>query len=46
MRGANGAETIIKVKRELVEKYAKAPWEKCEEYANEVMVSIDSQLFE
>ncbi|MEM3703632.1 MAG: FmdE family protein [Candidatus Bathyarchaeia archaeon] len=44
--GVNGAETIIRVKRSLVEKYAKVPWEKCEEYANEVMVSGDSQLFE
>jgi riboflavin transporter FmnP len=44
--GANGAETTIRVKRSLVEKYAKVPWEKCEEYANEVMISGDNQLFE
>lgn len=45
-RGANGGETTIRVKKSLVEKYAKAPWEKCEEYAEEVIVSGDSQLFE
>lgn len=44
--GANGEETTIRVKRSLVEKYAKVPWEKCEEYAEEVMKSSDSQLFE
>lgn len=43
--GVNG-ETTIRVKRSLVEKYAKVPWEKCEEYAKEVMVGSDSQLFE
>ncbi|MEM3054765.1 MAG: FmdE family protein [Candidatus Bathyarchaeia archaeon] len=45
-RGVNGGETTIRVKRSLIEKYAKVPWEKCEEYAKEVMVSGDSQLFE
>ena len=45
-RGANGGEITIRVKRSLVEKYAKVPWEKCEEYAKEVMVGSDNQLFE
>jgi formylmethanofuran dehydrogenase subunit E len=43
---SNGGEVTIKVKRSLVEKYAHVPWEKCEECAEEVMKSIDSQLFE
>ncbi len=45
-KGANGREATIRVKKSLIEKYAKVPWEKCEEYAKEVMVSSDSQLFE
>jgi len=44
--GSNGGETTIRVKRSLVEEYSRVPWEKCEEYAEEVMRSSDSQLFE
>lgn len=44
--GAKGGEIIIRVKRSLVEKYAKVPWEKCEKYAKEVMICSESQLFE
>jgi uncharacterized protein Yka (UPF0111/DUF47 family) len=32
--------------RDLVKKYAEGPWEKCEEYAHEVMKSEDEGLFE
>jgi len=42
----NNREIIVKVKQVLVEKYAEAPWEKCEEYAREVVVSDGDQLFE
>lgn len=42
----DGEEFIVKVKRSLVEKYAKGPWEKSEEYAYEVIRSDDEQLFE
>lgn len=44
--GNNGGEITIRVKRRLLEKYARVPWEKCEEYAEEVMKSGGSQLFE
>lgn len=44
--GGNGGETTIKVKKSLLERYVQGPWEKCEEYANEVMEKGDSQLFE
>jgi formylmethanofuran dehydrogenase subunit E len=44
--GNNGGETTIRVKRSLVEEYAQVPWEKCGEYAEEVMRSSGSQLFE
>jgi len=42
----NNREITVKAKQGLVEKYAEAPWEKCEEYAREVMVSDGDQLFE
>ena len=35
--GANGKEVVIRVERILVKKYAEVPWEKCEEYADEVI---------
>jgi len=44
-KGNNGKFTV-KVKQSLVEKYAEAPWEKCEEYAREVLESDGDQLFE
>jgi hypothetical protein len=44
--GANGKEVVIKVKKTLVKKYAEYPWEICEEYADEVIRSNDSQHFE
>lgn len=44
--GAYGKEVIVKVKKALVKKYAEGPWEKCEEYAYEVIRSDDKQLFE
>ncbi len=44
--GANGKEVVIRVKTALVKKYAEGPWEKCEEYAYEVIRSDDRQLFE
>jgi formylmethanofuran dehydrogenase subunit E len=43
---ANSQDVIARVKKALVEKYAGGPWEKNEEYANEVMQSNDEQLFE
>ena len=44
--GANGKEVVVRVKKALVKKYAEGPWEKCEEYAYEVIRSDDRQLFE
>ncbi|MEM3730487.1 MAG: FmdE family protein [Candidatus Bathyarchaeia archaeon] len=44
--GVDGKEIVVKVKKELVNKYAKVPWEKCEEYAHEVIRSSNEQLFE
>jgi formylmethanofuran dehydrogenase subunit E len=44
--GVNGKEVIIRVKKALVKKYAEGPWEKCEEFAYEVIRSDDRQLFE
>lgn len=44
--GASGKAVTISVKRNLVERYIKAPWEKCEECAYEVVRSHDNQLFE
>lgn len=44
--GVDGEKVEVKVKSDLVEKYAKAPWEKCEEYAYEVLNKDDHQLFE
>lgn len=44
--GVNGEKVEVKVKSDLVEKYAKAPWEKCGEYAHEVLNKDDLQLFE
>ena len=43
---AEGKEIVFRVKRDLVKKYAEGPWEKCEEYAYEVMKSEDERLFE
>jgi len=45
-KGVDGGEVLIRVKRSLVEKCAGVPWEKCEEYAKEVMENDDRQLFE
>jgi len=44
--GVNGKEVVIRVKKALVKKYAEGPWEKCEEFAYEVIRSDDRQLFE
>ncbi|MBC7131285.1 hypothetical protein H5T51_08795, partial [Candidatus Bathyarchaeota archaeon] len=44
--GVDGEKTEIKVKKKIVEKCAQVPWEKCEEYAYEVLKSNDSKLFE
>jgi hypothetical protein len=44
--GANGQEVEVKIKDDLIEKYAEVPWEKCEEYANEVTQSDDEDLFQ
>jgi formylmethanofuran dehydrogenase subunit E len=41
-----GKEIVFRVKRDLVKKHAESPWEKCEEYAQEVMKSEDEGLFE
>lgn len=43
---SSGKSATISVKSSLIERYIKAPWEKCEECAYEVMRSHDSQLFE
>lgn len=43
---AEGKEIVFRVKGDLVKKYAEGPWEKCEEYAREVMKSDDERLFE
>ena len=43
---ANGKEVMVRVKKALIEKYAEGSWEKCEEYAYEVIRSNDRQLFE
>jgi formylmethanofuran dehydrogenase subunit E len=45
-KGSHGREVLIKVKEALVKKYAEGPWEKCEEYAYEVISSDEEQLFE
>lgn len=44
--GAAGKAAVVKVKASALKKYAEGPWEKCEEYANEVLQSEDEQLFE
>jgi hypothetical protein len=44
--GNDGREVVIRAKSALVKKYADGPWEKCEEYAYEVIQSDDKQLFE
>jgi formylmethanofuran dehydrogenase subunit E len=44
--GVNGKEVAVRVKRDVVRKYAEGPWERCEEYAFEVIRSDDEQLFE
>jgi len=44
--GANGQEIEVKIKDDLIEKYAEVPWEKCEEYAYEVIQSDDEDLFQ
>jgi formylmethanofuran dehydrogenase subunit E len=43
---ADAKDAVISVKKNLIEKYAKGPWEKNEEYAYEVVQSGDEQLFE
>jgi formylmethanofuran dehydrogenase subunit E len=43
---AEGKEIVFRVKKDLVKRYAEGPWEKCEEYAQEVMKSEDEELFE
>jgi formylmethanofuran dehydrogenase subunit E len=43
---ADARDAVISVKKNLIEKYAKGPWEKNEEYAYEVVQSDDEQLFE
>ncbi len=43
---STGKEAVLRVKGELVKKYAEGPWEKCEEYAYEVIRSDSTQLFE
>jgi len=43
---AKHGEVVIAIKKALVEKYAEGPWEKSEEYAQEVIQSNDEQLFE
>lgn len=46
-RFSNGKASItINVRRSIVERYAEAPWEKCEENAYEVINSRDEELFE
>ncbi|MEM2087811.1 MAG: FmdE family protein [Thermoproteota archaeon] len=46
-RFSNGKASItINVRRSIVERYAEAPWEKCEENAYEVINSSDEELFE
>ena len=42
----NGEEIIIKVKQPIIDKHARVPWERCKEYAYEVMRSKDEDLFE
>lgn len=44
--GVNGHEVEVKIKDDLIEKYAEVPWEKCEEYAYEVIQSDDKHLFQ
>lgn len=44
--GAAGKAAAVKVKATLLKKYAEGPWEKCEEYAREVIQSSDEELFE
>lgn len=47
VRFSNGRDRItINVRRSIIERYAEAPWEKCEENACEVMNSSDEELFE
>ncbi len=41
----DGKKATIRVKRVLIKKYAEGPWEKCEEYAYEVIRNNDRQLF-
>jgi len=45
-RGANGKQTIIKVKENVIRKYADVAWEKCEESAYEVLRENEEKLFE
>jgi formylmethanofuran dehydrogenase subunit E len=43
---ANGKEVIFKVKRTVIDKYRRVPWEKCEQCAYEIMQCDDQNLFE
>ncbi len=46
-RFSNGRGSIvISVKKNLLEKYAKTPWDKCEESARLIMGAADEVLFE
>jgi len=45
-REANGKQTILKVKENVVRKYANVAWEKCEESAYEVLRENEEKLFE
>jgi len=45
-RGANGKQTIIKVRENVMRKYANVAWEKCEESAYEVLREKEEKLFE
>jgi len=43
---ANGKEVIFRVKRTVIDKYWRVPWEKCEQCAYEIMQCDDQDLFE
>lgn len=45
-RGANGKRATIKVREDVMRKYANVAWEKCEESAYEVLGENEEKLFE
>jgi formylmethanofuran dehydrogenase subunit E len=45
-RGSNGKQTIIKMRENIMRKYANVAWEKCEESAYEVLRENEEKLFE